>query len=245
MKNEMSSTFSAKPTNHLLRVGHEFQSWRALRIATLLALLLVGCFGVSAEAGPFGDKEMMGGRLGVWVNTGDDGNAISITGLDQEVAGANLYGELLYSHALSDFFRADIGLGVSNRSDITATGNSFTGQINIYPVQVALRVYPFGGFGLGKLYPYFLGGAGLYIGSQTGSSFRSFTSSSKTATDLNYVLGGGVDVPVAETIAISAAAKYYRIDFGSDKFLGLQDYSGYSITVGVSYIVPGSGSEKR
>ncbi len=234
MKNDKKSS---------LKNGQESQF--RFRVVFAFAVVLGACFGTNATAGPFGGKDMMGGRVGVWVNTGDDGTAISITGLDQKVSSANLYGELHYSHALSNFFRADVGLGVSNRSDITATGNSFTGQINIYPIQVALRVYPLGGFGLGKLYPYILGGAGLYIGSQTGSSFRSFTSASKTATDLNYVIGAGIDIPVAETIAISTAAKFYKIDFGSGKFLGLQDYSGYSITAGVSYIIPGTGAKKK
>ncbi len=220
------------------------RKWR-FQIGLALAVILVSIIAVNANAGPFGGRDMMGGRVGVWVNTGDDGAAISITGIDQKVSSANLYGELHYSHALSNFFRADVGLGVSNRSDITATGNSFTGQINIYPIQVALRVYPLGGLGLGKLYPYLSGGAGLYVGSQTGSSFRSFTSASKTATDLNYVIGGGIDIPVAETIAISTAVKFYKIDFGSDKFLGLQDYSGYSITAGVSYIIPGGDAKKK
>ncbi len=208
-------------------------------VSALFFGLLLGLSGArSVMAGPFGEKDMVGGRVGVWVNTGDEGTAVGLSGIEQKVASANVFGELMYSHALSNFFRADIGLGVSNRSEIAASGNTFTGAINIYPVQVALRVYPLGGTGLGRLYPYFLGGIGLYIGSQTGSSFRSLGFTSTTATDLNYVVGGGIDIPVAETIALTTSAKYYQIDFGSGGFLGLQNYSGYSIAVGAAYIFP-------
>jgi len=216
-----------------------------LPVLAVAVVLSVTAGGGYANAGPFGNRDMAGGRFGPWVNTGDDGTTTGINGVQQQVANANLFAELFYSHALSNFFRADIGIGVSNRSDITATQNSFTGGINLYPVQVGLRIYPLGGMGLGKLYPYFLGGFGLYIGSQTGSSFRSLGISSSTATDLNYVIGAGLDIPVAETIAITTAAKYYPIDFGSDGFLGLQNYSGYSITAGVAYLFPTGGKPKQ
>jgi len=218
---------------------------RVLFAVAAIVLLSVTIGAIEADAGPFAKRDMAGGRIGAWVNTGDEGTVTGINGVQQTVSNANLFAELFYSHAFSNFFRADVGIGVSNRSDITATTNTFTGGINIYPVQLGLRVYPLGGTGLGKLYPYVLGGFGLYIGSQTGSSFRSLGIASSTATDLNYVVGGGIDIPVASTIAITTAAKYYQIDFGSDGFLGLQDYSGYSITAGVAYVFPTGGRKKR
>ncbi len=224
---------------------HKKSYMRAVGATVAVVLLSVAGVADYAYAGPFAKRDMAGGRIGAWVNTGDEGTVTGINGVQQTVSSANLFAELFYSHAFSNFFRADVGIGVSNRSDITATTNTFTGGINIYPVQLGLRVYPLGGTGLGKLYPYVLGGVGLYIGSQTGSSFRSLGIASSTATDLNYVVGGGIDIPVASTIAIATSAKYYQIDFGSDGFLGLQNYSGYSITAGVAYLFPTGGKKKR
>ncbi len=211
--------------------------------ALLLGVILSFSNSAKVNAGPLGQHDMVGGRIGIWINTGDKGDAVGRLGVEQQVSDANIFGELFYSHAFSNFFRADLGLGVSNRSEIVATQNTLTGAINIYPIQAALRFYPLGGLSIGKMHPYILGGAGLYIGSQTGSSFRSLGFSNTTATDLNYVVGGGVDIPIAETIALTAAGKYYQIDFGSDGFLGLQNYSGYSITIGAAYLFPLGGKD--
>ena len=54
-------------------------------------------------------------------------------------------------------------------------------------------------------------------------------------TDFNYVLGGGIDWPVASVVALELSAQYMPVKFSGD-LIGIRDYSSLTVTVGAKYL---------
>ena len=54
-------------------------------------------------------------------------------------------------------------------------------------------------------------------------------------TTFDYVVGGGMDWPVASIVAMDFQVQYMPIDF-SEELIGVRDYSSFTITVGVKYL---------
>lgn len=229
----------------LLFTRESFLSYVGGRIIGRLFVLGVCAMliSASAEAGDETRRNMVGGRVGVWVNNGDRGTITVGVGVTQEVSDASPYAEIFYSHFLNKWLGAEVALGVSSRSDLVSDRNNIFGGLNVYPVQFSAKVYPLGGYGPFQL--YLQGGMALYFGSQSQQTVGSFFGGNTTATNINYLLGGGVEYMLAESIAMSLTTKYHRISFGSDKFLGLTDFSSYVITLGFAYRLPVGGDDRE
>lgn len=211
---------------------------KSLTTIAVVALLLTLAGGSVAE--DLSDRTMVGGRAGVWVNTGDEGPLLIptslITTVEQDINDAGLYAELIYSHGFSSLLRFDFSLGITTRTDLVSNAQDIFGSVNMYPIQFALRLYPLGSVSLGNLHPYALGGAALTIASQSRQGVGSFFGDSRTKASVDFLLGGGVDIPVAAQIALNFSGKYHHIDFGEDSFNNVRDFSGFSATFGIVYM---------
>ncbi|MFQ5607641.1 MAG: outer membrane beta-barrel protein [Candidatus Zixiibacteriota bacterium] len=201
-----------------------------------LVFLAVTLTSAPAGAGPFSGRDMVGGRIGAWANDGDRGRTDGRMG--QEISSSSPYAELFFNHSFSSWFNAELALGNSKRAELVSDRLTIIDGINLYPMQVSLKVYPLGPMGLGKAYPFIQGGVGFSIARQSVRRIGSITGGSNTKTDFDFLLGGGFDFPVANKIALTVAGKYHRIDFGDGQFLGASDFSGYSIAVGAAYLFP-------
>ncbi|MFQ5608247.1 MAG: outer membrane beta-barrel protein [Candidatus Zixiibacteriota bacterium] len=209
-------------------------------IWALVLLTAVALFGLTpAQAENLGGRSMAGGRAGVWVNNGDVGPLSVSDGFDivtQDVSDAGLYAEVYYSYGLSRWLRLEASAGITNRTNRVSSGDVVFGSVNMYPLVLAGRFYPLGSVSLGDIHPYAMAGVGLTIASQSRQAINSFFGDSRTDATVNFVFGGGADIPVASKIGLNVSGKYQKIDFGAQSFNNLRDFSGFSIAVGVFYM---------
>lgn len=210
------------------------------RIAIISALLmLISPLSNEVFAGGLSGTDMVGGRVGVWVNDGDPGVAVAPS--IGELSASSPYVEVFYNHGFSNWFRGEVALGVSKRSELVSDESIITGGVNLYPLQFSMKFYPLGPLSISSAYPFVQGGVGFSIASQSVRSPGRITGVSNTKTDFDFMFGGGLDIPLAEKIGVTVAGKYHRIDFGAAQFLGASDFSGLSFSAGLSYLFPFGG----
>lgn len=220
----------------MYKIMHTFRV-NPIRFAGILALaLLISSLAHPAYAKALSGKDMVGGRVGVWVNNGDRG--ITTDPTIGELSGSSPYAELFYNHGFSNWFRGEVALGISKRSELVSDQLNVVGGVNLYPLQFSLKFYPLGPLSISNLHPFVQSGFGFSIANQSIRRLGSFRGGSNTQTDLDIMFGGGFDIPVAEKIGITVAGKYHRIDFGNAQFLGASDFSGYSFSAGIVYLFP-------
>lgn len=203
------------------------------------AVALAICLSSTSKAAEFASANQLGGRIGAWLNAGDA--PVEVGGIDgQRFSNANMYAEVFYGWRLNNFFVGEASAGVSNRSDISfsESGSELIGSVNVYPIQLSMKMYPTGSRSLFGLHLYFQGGGGLYVASQTSQSIYTISGvSRRSATDFNFLLGTGIDIPVGGSAALNMAVKYHKIFYGGEGFAGLNDYSGVQATIGAAYLM--------
>ena len=207
---------------------------------TLAALALLMIVAGSATAEDLSDRQMVGGRVGGWFNTGDDGPVVTRTDpgetVEQDINSGGLYAELVYSRGFSKFLRFEFNAGLTSRTDLVSQAQYIYGPINLYPIQFALRLYPFGSLSLGRLHPYGLGGFALTIASQARQGVSQYYASSRTKASVDLLIGAGIDIPVASQIALNVSGKYHHVDFGEGSFDNVRDFSGFTAGLGVVFM---------
>ena len=205
----------------------------------LFAIALAVCLSSTSMAGEFASANQLGGRIGAWVNAGDA--PVEVGGVNgQSFSSANMYAEVYYGWRLNSVFVGEASTGVSNRSDISfsQSGSELIGSVNVYPIQLSMKMYPTGSRSIFGLHLYFQGGGGLYVASQTSQSIYTISGvSRRSATDFNFLLGTGIDIPVGGSAALNMAVKYHKIFYGGEGFAGLNDYSGVQATIGAAYLM--------
>lgn len=206
---------------------------------TLAGLAIPGT--AQADGYPlFNEKHQAGIRLGVWANNGEsptDSVGISETSFKD----ANFYFEGYFAYRLLPQAMLEFSLGIVNRGSVTfkEAGATNVGNVLVYPVLLQLKLYPLASL-KAKLQPYFLAGGGLYYGRRslqftTSSDVYYYGLAEQSGTDFNYVLGGGIDWPIATTIGLEAGVKYMSIEF-SKGLQTIRDYDAVAFTVGVKYL---------
>lgn len=218
------------------RTMHTFGVYAA-RVAILCAqVILISSLSNPASAGGLSGKDMLGGRIGVWVNDGDKG--VKTASSLGELSDSSPYVELFYNHGFSSWFRGEVALGISKRSELVSDQLTIVDGLTLYPLQFSLKFYPMGPLGVSNIHPFVQSGFGFSVATQSIRTPGSFTVGTNTQTDLDIMFGGGLDIPVASKIGVTLAGKYHRIDFGSPKFLDASDFSGYSFSAGLVYLFP-------
>ena len=201
-----------------------------------------------SRAHGFLGKSQIGVRFGVWSNQGErppGSGKILVDGTD--IGGgfsANINNEAFFfqgyfGHRWSRLFMLELAAGTTNRGSVTISDSSESdiGNLILYPITLQVRMYPVGR--LAATYPYVSGGLGVHIGRRT----VQFTSSGyyfsnwedETAYDVNWVLGCGIDVPLASQIGLDLNVQYLPVDFNSS-LLTVKDYSAIALSVGVKYL---------
>ncbi|MEW5796851.1 MAG: outer membrane beta-barrel protein [Candidatus Zixiibacteriota bacterium] len=231
---------------------------RVLSIATAFVSLVL-CLNtaqVAAQSGTEADdpvthaflnSNQAGVRLGGWSNQGatpPDSLQVSANSFYQnDIGSGSFYLEGFFGFRLSRALMLEFSLGLVSRGDVylvEETGGSSIGTLQVYPILAKVKFYP-SARPIAGLFPYLLAGGGVYYGRHdiqfvTGidAAYRAaFGENSKT--DFSYVLGGGIDWPVASVVALDLNAQYMPVKF-SGNLIGVDDYSSLTITVGVKYL---------
>jgi outer membrane protein W len=188
----------------------------------------------------FNEKHQAGIRLGVWANNGE--SPTDFVGISEtSFKDANFYFEGYFAYRLLPQAMLEFSLGIVNRGSVTfkEAGATNVGNVLVHPILLQLKLYPLASL-KAKLQPYLLAGGGLYYGRRrvqftTSSDVYYYGLVEQSGTDFNYVLGGGIDWPIATTIGLEVGVKYMPIEF-SKKLQTIRDYDAVAFTVGVKYL---------
>lgn len=188
-------------------------------------------------------RHQIGGRLGVWANNGSTPIPLgpSQPNYDSDFGGANFYIEFFFGYRLATSLLIESSLGIVNRGDVTQAETdlrfSTVGQLNIYPILVKAKFYPFAGSRL-RVQPYLIAGGGLYHGRQSiqFTQFGQINTSGleDTETDFNYVLGGGFDYSISGPFSLNLNGVYMPINF-TNELITITDYQSVVVTFGLTY----------
>lgn len=228
------------------------------RICELVIAVSITAVAVSVEAQPdtaivnpvqqvYFNSHQAGVRLGGWANRGsnppDSFNLADDRTYLTDFGSGNFYLEGYLGYRVSRALMLEFSLGIVSRGDVIlveADGGSSVGSMQIYPILAKLRVYPFGAH-TGQFYPYIMAGGGIFYGRhdiQITTGWTAYYRSElgeDSETDFNYVLGGGIDWPVASVVALELSAQYMPVKFSGD-LIGIRDYSSLTVTVGAKYL---------
>ena len=223
---------------------------KTMRAGLILTGLIMFCFSAAEiratsaddSVERFPNQHQAGFRIGVWNNRGDTPPAsgqVNETGeFKTNIHGSSAYVEAYFGYRLSSWAMAELSLGTVNRGSVTITdqGASDIGNLIIYPVVVQLEFYA-GRLPGTKLYPFGIIGGGLHIGRRNVqyTSSQSYYSNweEESATDFNYVVGGGIDWPIASQIGLELCVKYMPMNLS---LVTIEKQDALAFTVGVKYL---------
>jgi len=191
----------------------------------------------------FNKQNQAGIRLGVWSNRGDSPPLSDSTengSFQSKIKEENVFFEAFYGYRLLPSVIFEGSLGLVSRGSVTFIENDVenVGNLLIYTFLVKAKLYPLSSFNF-KIQPYLMGGGGVYYGRRsvqfTTDYYYNNRYGEKTATDLNYCFGGGVDYPLSSVIGLELNIKYLSIDF-SDPLLSINNYDALQLLIGVKYL---------
>lgn len=189
-------------------------------------------------------QHQAGLRLGVWSNQGDlppvDGQLNQTGTFKTNIGGSSAYVEGFFGYRLSTYLVAELSLGTVNRGSVTlvddSTGASDIGNLMIYPILLQLRLYT-PRIPNTNLHPYLMAGGGMHYGRRNVqfSNSRVYYANwqEETATNFNYIVGGGVDWPIAGSIGLDFTVKYMPINMS---LVVIDKWDALAFTIGVKYL---------
>lgn len=221
------------------------------RVTTAALLLLAVLLSASASAEEKGPVDrllqarysMAGLRLGFWGDMADDDPEPGLS-IDADLPSAGFYTEIYLDYRLVKPVFLELSLGIASRGEVVILDgdDKYIGNINLYPVLLQIKFSPLSGRSR-SVHPFIVAGGGFVFGRQNISiitfgpdPYYNPDITAKTETDFMGVVGGGIDLALSEQLGLSIAAKYHPITFG-DSLAGIREYTGLSISVGVSYFL--------
>jgi len=231
----------------------------AMAAVTLLAWLALPASAQDGEPDKIDHylkSHQVGLRIGAWANQGDTPADSVATSSDllyylTDFTNGNAYLEGFLAYRINPYLVTEFSVGIVSRGDVTLQDNILNstsfGSMVIYPILAKARFYPLGPAHT-KFHPYVMGGGGLYYGKhdiQITDNYTGLTPDldQSSETVFSYVLGAGVDWPVAEVLGLGLQAQYMPIKF-TKNLVGVQDYSSITVTVGVQYLFHSQGNKK-
>lgn len=186
----------------------------------------------------FGNSHLVGGRFGAWVMTTNEDFLDSLT----DFSSSALYAEFFYAHRVAPFLATEFSIGIFSQGDLEYDSDAgvTTGAVKMYPFFLSAKLYPFSKFENFSLWPYLRVGGGLVYGTRDFNSIYYDDPANyyveESETKITYTWGFGIDWPIADQIALNIDFKNTPVKFGKP-LAGLKEYSGWSLTFGVGYIL--------
>ena len=219
-------------------------NWWMRSIVALTLLVTAG--GIRGEElllkDSFRGKHQLGVHLGAWHNLGEsplESGPVNESGTYQtNIKETAFYFEGYFGYRLLPWMLGEFSLGTVNRGSVTINEGNATdvGNLILYPIMAQLRFYP-PVLTLGGVHAFVLAGGGLCYGRRTvqftnaGSYYSNWEEES--GTDFTYILGAGLDWPVAPSIAVDFGVKYMPINLA---LVTIDNYDAITFTVGVKYL---------
>jgi hypothetical protein len=230
-----------------------FSGSRTLVFLTVFLVLVssnCGALEFSSKLEQFFNSNQAGVRLGAWSNLGDIPNREITNGdvtFKTDIKSASFYFEAYAGLRLSRFAVGELVFGIVNRGEMSRKDNNYNiidyGSFLIYPIQARMKLYPLSSTSL-QFQPYLMAGGGVYY-ARTNNEISNYNYSEyreKSATNFNYILGGGIDWPIAYKFGLDAQFSYMPIHF-SKSLLDIKDFSALTFTVGVKYYFRSTGKK--
>jgi opacity protein-like surface antigen len=213
----------------------------------LLSVILILCFALPglaiekrlSEPNDFSTTSMLGLRLGAWMT--DINESLQDAGFGNDFSDAGVFAEFWYDLRLTRALMFEFSAGASSLGETTVrtTSGRAIVDLSVFPIMAQIKISPVT-VAHARVFPYLTGGAGLIVGR---NSLRGVTDfdvlyefNEQSEADLNWTAGGGIDIVVADQIALNISAKYFQVDFG-DGLLGINDYSAFTVAAGASYLI--------
>jgi opacity protein-like surface antigen len=205
-----------------------------------IILLSPGAYAIEAvDSNPTGfeNNNFAGGRFGAWVMTSNEDFLDSLT----DFTSSALYAEFFYAHRIAPFLSIEVSVGIFSQGDMAYDTDAGTtiGAAKIYPFFISGKMYPLNNLGNSSLYPYLRLGGGIVHGTRDYNTIYYNDPANyyleESETKITYLLGAGIDWPIADQIGLNIDFKYAPVKF-SNALAGLKDYSGWNLTFGVGYI---------
>ncbi len=221
------------------------RKFRLLLIMLVMSILIMAAKYTFAgeKRGPvFLDQNFAGGRIGVWTNLGDE-KEVGDTAYTLDFAKSSIYAEFFYAHRIARPLALEFQFGIYSRGEMehirNDTSDIFISTVNIYPVMITAKFYPLYKFERAPFHIFLQPGFGLVVGTQNIVDYDYYYNygfdNSETRAKFSYMLGGGIDWPVADQIGLTFAGKYIPVTFGK-ALANAKDYSGWTLTFGIGYI---------
>lgn len=207
-----------------------------------ILILPLASSGLQLEKKGFPQKNFAGARIGAWTNSGDEA-APTDSPFSMEFDNSSVYGEFFYAIRVAPPLAVEISLGLYSRGDIQYSSSTATyvGAVNLYPMFLSTKLYPFFKLESLPIYIYAQPGLGFVYGSQSVIDYNDYYytyygyTAENTETKFTYMLGGGIDWPIGTNIGLTMSYKYMPVKFGQP-LAEIKDYSGWTLTVGAGYI---------
>lgn len=204
----------------------------------LSAIMFVPQTGHSLELVKTGflDRHFAGGRFGIYSSTGDETVAADAS-FDLQFSDQSAYVEFFYAHRLARPLALEITLGIFSRGDVRySSSDAFVIEpVTIYPIWLSAKLYPF--YSLKPpFHPFVQPGGGIVYGRhKVVDALAPWIYSQDTEVKFTYILGGGIDWPIGEKVALTMGFKYSPVKF-SNALAGVEDYSGWTLAFGAGYV---------
>ncbi len=185
------------------------------------------------------DDHMAGARIGAYTSTGDQ-DVPGDSDFSLEFSKSAMYMEFFYLHRISRFISLEGSLGLFNRGEARYFSSTETLEraIYMYPVQLSAKIYPLYNSPNAPLQIYLQPGLEMVYGRRDVVDWNPFYGwvvvEEEDRFEFNYFVGAGFDIPLFQPIAVNVSFKYMPIKFG-DTLAGIEDYSGWILTVGAGY----------
>ena len=206
-----------------------------LIILTLCFPLNIGAIDITRSG--FLYNHFVGGRAGAWVMTTEES---AIDEVD-DFSSSSLYAEFFYAHRISPLLSAEFSFGIFSQGDLQfITDDVLVDAVKVYPILFSCKLYPLSSVSGLSMHPYLRAGGGFVYGARDISTAyyndprNYFTEESQTK--LTWLTGIGIDWQVSQQIGLNLDFKYVPVDFGNP-LGGIEDYSGWELTIGVGYIL--------
>lgn len=201
-------------------------------------VLSANLYAVEKSPSGFGNSHFLGGRFGAWVMTTNEDFVDSLSNFSSSA----LYAEFFYSHRISPFLSGEFSIGIFSQGDLEYDNDAgiIAGAAKMYPFLLSAKLYPFAKYMNSSLWPYLRIGGGIVYGTRdftsnySGDPINSYIEES--GTKITYTWGFGIDWPIADQIGLNIDFKNTPVKFGKP-LAGLKEYSGWSLTFGVGYIM--------